>query len=509
MATRGSQDAPDDQYRRNVPAIDKIFTDFGGVNVQSPRNCIGDNELAWCENAMPFSPGNLKTVETYLDIGVDFSTIYTMTAYIAAVPYLFGFASGKLYVVNLTSQALTTITVSDWSASVPVTQAIAYTSSNGVQGILIVGPNGYYDYNITSTGSVTRIAVDAEFTIASYAGRVWVANTNNTVQFTDVASYNSFGGAGGSFLIQDSYIGAGITALFSAFGFLYIFGASSIDQLSNVQVTSGTTSFTRTNIVTTIGVESPSSLVVYNRALMFATNYGLYALSGATPTKISDPIDGLFEPDGGGLGQTPSCGSLVTIFGVQCVCWILQIIDRYTTLYGTNTTRNLIIVFAKGKWFFLYPGFDFACMCSLNGDGNTGATDESNALFGTRASNGELYQMACDLGGTAAQHFIRTKLWDGGQMLFIKEVISAGLGLYYNSDGIAPPATLTVTTDNEFGSTAVSAITSFVESGNWQWLTGSASTMNGKFFGMSILGDNPLITYTHFAEQYRETRQWR
>lgn len=508
MATRGSQDAPDDQYRRNVPAIDKIFTDFGGVNVQSPRNCIGDNELAWCENAMPFSPGNLKTVETYLDIGVDFSTIYTMTAYIAGVPYLFGFAIGHLYAVDLTSQHLTTIAYSSWT-SAPV-QAIPYTSNGGAQGILIVGATGYYDYNISTGSTITPLADGPLNSIAAYAGRVWISGPNsNSIGFTDVNSYSAFSGAGGSFTIQDSYIGQGVTALFSAFGFLYIFGASSIDQLSNVQVTSGTTSFTRTNIVTTIGVESPSSLVVYNRALMFATNYGLYALSGATPTKISDPIDGLFEPDGGGLGQTPSCGSLVTIFGVQCVCWILQIIDRYTTLYGTNTTRNLIIVFAKGKWFFLYPGFDFACMCSLNGDGNTGATDESNALFGTRASNGELYQMACDLGGTAAQHFIRTKLWDGGQMLFIKEVISAGLGLYYNSDGIAPPATLTVTTDNEFGSTAVSAITSFVESGNWQWLTGSASTMNGKFFGMSILGDNPLITYTHFAEQYRETRQWR
>src|SRR5258706_16282937 len=45
---------------RETPAI--IFREFMGMNVQSPRQSINDNQFFWLENVQPIGHGNLPTV---------------------------------------------------------------------------------------------------------------------------------------------------------------------------------------------------------------------------------------------------------------------------------------------------------------------------------------------------------------------------------------------------------------------------------------------------------------
>ena len=89
------------------------------------------------------------------------------------------------------------------------------------------------------------------------------------------------------------------TRLFSASGYLYILGKSSVFVISDVYIPSGATPpapvFTILNVQANIGCDQPASVFVYNRDLMFANNYGLWRLTGVTAEKVSDDIDGTFQ----------------------------------------------------------------------------------------------------------------------------------------------------------------------------------------------------------------------
>jgi hypothetical protein len=417
-----------------------------------------------------------------------------------------------------------------------------FTGTIACTGFNIINPGNSYTVapviadqvsGVTISEAATALAGNTAGTsIASYAGRVWIG-LGRTISYTDVNSYRSFGGAGGSLTITDDYLHANINALYSAFGFLYIFGDDSIDSLSNVQVTAGTTSFSRVNITPSIGTSYPQSIFPFNRSLMFANNYGFFALAGATPQKISDDLDNLFlpgtfitGPNGTPYPYTFIAGS-VQLMGQLCMCWSMRIIDSFTTLYGVNTTRTLLLIFFKGKWFFAYPGFDVQYFVSVPANG----TQILHAW--STGTNPKLYELF-QADPAPLLSFVQTKLWDGDAPIEDKEVTLAGLGVRFGSQ---VNQTLTVTTDNEFESNLVPGIDTSLEFGlsfvnntggvlqfqnstgrnlNFyssseglnQFLFGAANTMGGKFFGMSVTGQQTDITYYLLAEQYRSVTPW-
>lgn len=376
--------------------------------------------------------------------------------------------------------------------------------------------------NATPAGTLNGTA------LAAYAGRVWVAN-GKSISFTDVGSYNSFGGAGGQLTINDAYLNASINALFAANGFLYIFGDDSIDTLSNVQVAGGVTSFSRVNLTASIGTSYQQSIYPYYRSIAFANKYGFYLLSGATPQKISDSLDTLFSPDPVTPNQPAQfvgglVGGSATVFGELCMCWTLRIVDGYTTLYGTNVTRTLIVVFFKGRWFFYYPGFDIGQMVSI-------PTSGTQTLHGYSLT-GQLYELF-SASGTTLLSFMQTKLWDGGDPILDKEVVRAALSLVF---GANVNQMLTVTTDNEYESFPVPSINNpqqaaltfvnnlnlplqftnnsgfslffFAGLGSYGFLQGGSSTQGGKYFGMSVTARQTDLVFSYLAEQFRATRPW-
>ena len=223
-----------------------------------------------------------------------------------------------------------------------------YTSTPTITGLGYSGGSGAVATAVTNSGLTGQA-------IATYAGRVWVA-TGKAISYTDIGQFNSFGGAGGQLTINDSYLAGNVTALESNGGFLYIFGPSSIDVLSNVQVgapgttLAGVTSFSRTNITTSIGTAYPNSVMAYSRSLMFAGADGFYSLSGATPVRISDDISGLFSPSVfvGGMNA-----GMITILGEQCIAWSITYKDVFSGLVTSGTQRTGLIAFSRGKWFML------------------------------------------------------------------------------------------------------------------------------------------------------------
>lgn len=662
-----------------VPSNTLVFREFGGVNVTSPRQSIGDEQFSWLENVMPIAPGNLPVMNVPMYTGVSHAAavIYQCTANITGTDYDFEFLSDGSAFYTAIGTFVSTSFAPAGTFTAP--QAIPYTTSDdGTPGLLIIDPaNGYYDFGLTApltltkisgslaeaeiinpgggytssptatitggggtgaiatttigvrnavlagagtgylagdllamvdgtntdaavmsvttvnsgTGAITAFSIEdqgtytvapsnpvsvtggagsgATFTlnfgvtgidltnpgtgytstptvalsggggtgasasiqlngdlngsaIAAYAGRVWISSGKIT-NYTDIDSYNSFGGAGGSFTINDSYLHNGINALYSANGYLYFFGDDSIDILSNVQVSNGVTTFSRTNITASVGTAFQQSVFPYYRSLMFANQYGIYALSGATPQKISDDIDGLFKP---GIFLGGLVAGAVTIFGELCMCWTMKIVDNFTSLYGGGTTRTILVCYFKQRWFFSSPGFDFVQIASVPSAGG-------QSLFAVSAgAPSKLYQ-AFEANESNTLAFVQTKLWDGGAPIQNKELTRAGLSVIYSA---TVDRTLIVTTDNEFlsqpisqiGSSQVSGITFvnnlnqalqfinnlgqdinfFANAFSYSLEQGASTTNGGKYFGMSVTAHQTDINFPLFAVQYRNTVIW-
>jgi hypothetical protein len=329
--------------------------------------------------------------------------------------------------------------------------------------------------------------------IATYAGRVWIA-TGRSISYTDINSYNSFGGAGGQLTITDSYLHNNITALYSAFQFLYIFGDTSIDALSNVQINSGVTSFSRTNITTSIGTTWPKSIFTYYRQLMFGNSYGFYALSGASPDKISQKIDGLFTSD---VFVSVGQGGTVIINGKLAACWLLRIIDVYTTLYGTNVTRTLLVARLDGRWFFYYPGFDFVAFTSI-------PTNGLATLYGFSSGTGAKLYTLFSQSSTTITSMFQTKLWDGGDSLLQKDGVRAGLEMNVNA---VVNTALTFTVDNEYVSNQVVNITG--PALGFNFLAGINQTNGGKYMGVTCIAQQTDFYYSFVALQYKAGTPWK
>jgi hypothetical protein len=180
--------------------------------------------------------------------------------------------------------------------------------------------------------------------IATFSGRTWIAS-DRTVFYTAADTFNDFYSVSAGFLtITDSTLRTIIYRILSANNFLYVFGEDSINVFSDVRVdsTTGVTLFTNTNVSASVGSKLKHAVFPYFRSILFMNEYGVYALVGATTTKISDPLDGVF----------PLIDFDSEVTGGQCL--INNILCAvYNFKYNDNgTDRWIQAAFFERKWFF-------------------------------------------------------------------------------------------------------------------------------------------------------------
>jgi hypothetical protein len=180
--------------------------------------------------------------------------------------------------------------------------------------------------------------------IATFSGRAWIAS-DRTVFYTAADTYNDFYSISSGFLtISDATLRTNITRILAANNFLYVFGEDSINVFSDVRVdaNTGETLFTNTNVSASVGSNLRNAIFPYFRSVLFMNEYGVYALVGATTTKISDPLDGVF----------PLIDFNSQISGGQCL--INNILCAvYNFRYNDEGTfRWIQAAFFERKWFF-------------------------------------------------------------------------------------------------------------------------------------------------------------
>jgi hypothetical protein len=351
--------------------------------------------------------------------------------------------------------------------------------------------------------------------IATYANRVWIATGTSgkirTVVYSAPNSYTDFtsSGAGGSFIMNDETLHSSIQAFLSANNFLYVFGTDSINVEGDVNVVSGVTTFSNTNISANIGSSQPLSLTTYYRAVWMACSFGIYALYGSTAQKASDALDGIWPL----LDNTkPISAGVVNLFDILCVAFLLPYNDP------VNGYRSLLAIFFNNKWFFASQGTALTYITSVQ-------INNTPTLFATDGT--KMYKLFAD-STYPIQQTIQTKLWNMGDQLSTKEALKIGAEFQVPLQ----PITMTGTLDTEYSSNSYpftfaggNVIQWVNNTGNIvSWTNASGQTVGwiasgftfqtkdvqtaGRYLGLTINASSASEVFTGFHMQFVKRAQW-
>jgi hypothetical protein len=367
------------------------------------------------------------------------------------------------------------------------------SQTNGTATLLYVTVNNGSGSGATATATVIN---QPGIAIASFSGRVWIAQ-DRTIYYTAADSYNDFTSvSAGNITITDATLHGDIIQIISANNFLYIFGTDSINVFSDVRVsTTGVTLFTNTNISASIGSNFKYAIFAYFRSIFFMNRYGIYALVGATTSKISDALDGVF----------PDIDFTAGIYGGQVVinnilCAAFQFVYE---------GRKLQAVFFDRKWFMTYQGeIVVIAPAPVGGQLNMYGTDGTSLV--------KLYSSSTQ--SIATQ--IKTALWALNDPIRDKQALKFGV------EATVPDTeagVLTVTVDNENRSSAGISLTNTV---NWQnnsgeiipWLNNSGTAIGwasvgyqlykydaqqyGKYLGLTVTSNTPNFVINGFQLEH-------
>ena len=378
-----------------------------------------------------------------------------------------------------------------------VTQIVVTNPGAGYTSTPTVSFSGGSGNNAAATGVLTS---DSSVDIASFQGRVWIAQ-GRTVFYSAAGSYNDFVTvSAGNLNLQDDTLHSKITALISANNFLYVFGDDSINVFSDVRVgTTGLTTFTNTNVSASIGSKRIDAIFPYFRSLLFMNDYGVYALVGATTTKLSDSLDGIFPYIN--FTQPISAGE-VLLNNILCAAF------NFTYNDPVNGARSLQAVFFDKKWFLTSQGtLSYITSVPLTGGISMYGTSGTNLvkLYGDTTSN--------------VSSMIQTALWPLTDIIRDKQALKLGVEATLTQGGV-----LNLTVDSEYQSSPTYTLTNYVVWTNYlgntiPWQNNSSQTINwiktggyelfksdaqqyGKYLGYTINSTSPGFTYNTFEMEY-------
>ena len=450
------------QGRRQPPKPDirtVQYRKFKGMNLVDARVAINDDEFTWIENAITIGNGAIQLLPTQgatlatVAAGISSFRCYTLVLAGVSTPVAITVnTDGSMTQVNLSTGAQTAI------GGAGTVSTAADTDIWQASTILIIDPTtGYKSWN----GAALTV-IDATKTgvaVAVFEGRAWIARSGSagrTIEYSAPNTFNSFvaGDGAGSTIITDSQFPGNIVTLRSSLEQLWVLGQGAVETIANV-VSTGTaptvvTTFSITNILAGLGTNSRASVIGYFRALTFASPSGIWALSGVTPQKLSEKIDGM-QP-ALTLGDAPA--ALATIQNYLSLCFLVTYTQSLvpalpTPASGSSAATKLVLVFNQGEWFVATQGaLTWISTGIVNGVTQTWGTDGST-----------LYQLFG--GGTSAVAYkVQSKLYDFGLSTTMKGALR--FGFEYQGQAQIDP---TITLDNESSSQ-----TSDVEYGNAiQW----------------------------------------
>ena len=342
--------------------------------------------------------------------------------------------------------------------------------------------------------------------IATFSGRTWIAD-GRTIYYSAADTYNDFVSVSSGFItLTDSTLRTDIAVIIAANNFLYVFGEDSINVFSDVRVnsTTGETIFTNTNVSASIGSAFKYAIFPYFRSMLFMNRYGIYALVGATTSKISDDIDGVFPNIN---FDKPITSGQVLLNNILCASWTFSYDDN-------GTERKIQAIFFDRKWFFTSQGNTIERTASAVLSGNL-------LLYGTTGQ--DLIKFYSD-SNTAIDAEIVTALWPMGDPIRDKQALKIGIEATLGTN----PVTMDTYVDSENQQSPVIVLSNSIlwlnnsfEQIDWKnnsnqdvlWIADGAQTsgyflyrndakMYGKYLGITINTNATPFTINGFQFEH-------
>jgi hypothetical protein len=391
--------------------------------------------------------------------------------------------------------------------------AVAIVNGGAVTSIVVDNPGSGYTSNptvaITGGGgngasAIAFATVDQNVDIASFQGRVWIAQ-GRTVFYSAAGLYNDFVSvSAGNINLADDTLHSNIKSIISANNFLYVFGENSINVFSDVRVSAtGATLFTNTNVSASVGSRRIDAIFPFFRSLLFANDYGIYALVGATTSKLSDALDGIYPLFD---FTKPVTGGQVLLNNILCAAFQFWYNDP------DSGPRPIQCVFFDKKWFITSQG-TLNYLTSLSNGGGV-------FLYGTNQR--DLIKLYND-GTSNISSKVQTALWPMGDVIRDKQALKLGMEAIFGNLGCY----VTITTDNEngLGNAGYYVATNYIPWQNnngqiiaWQnnsgqeikwlgglhgfWLYKSDAQQYGKYLGFTVTSNSPAFTISTFEYEY-------
>lgn len=381
----------------NPPEIMTI-DQWRGVNQQGRRGSIDDQELWWDENYFPIGPGNLRS-----NWGMG-PKIYTPASGARILRMFFGFIgfptpqfaapppgrfgwmfldNGVVEQVDLDTKAVTTVgniwepIPPQYWASAKVWRPRFFGSVAGQNGGVLFGsPQGLYAWDgqiLTSPGQpapdwLTDIAetdpsgpippmpvgLPGIYCMEVYQSRLFVAG-KDVVSFSAPSNGADFSttNGGGSFGYFGDKLVYSFMDLAASAGYLFVFGDSSTDLISNIQLTGQgtpespfTTNFNYANIDPQVGHRFPRPVGRIGRYFTMYNGAGIFLMQGGDAQEIGEKVTNVFNTLDTSL-YLPTMAP-ATMFGFR----VMLCNGRFTDPFGV--TRNLLLMWhpARGNQFW-------------------------------------------------------------------------------------------------------------------------------------------------------------
>jgi hypothetical protein len=354
----------------------------------------------------------------------------------------------------------------------------------------------------TAATATALLTSDTLSDVASFQGRTWLSQ-GRTVFYSAAGTYNDFiSVSAGNIQITDDTLHSNISALISANNFLYVFGDDSINVFSDVRVTTtGNTLFTNTNVSASTGSVYYDGIFPYFRSLLFINDYGIFALIGATVSKISDALDGIFPL----LDFTqPVSGGQVLVNNILCAAFNVYYNDP------VQGTRPIQLVFFDKKWFVTSQG-TLKRVTPV-------ATSKKLYLYGTGGTN--LLSLYSDNLSSISSK-IQSALWPMQDTIRTKQALKFAVEV---TSSIV--VVLNVTVDSETNTSPTYVMSNLIYWTNylgntiaWKnnsntlipWAGGSGyqlyksdAQQYGKYLGLTITSSNPSFTLNTMEMEYEQ-----
>lgn len=387
-----------------------------------------------------YQAGSLGPLVTVTNAG----TGYTVAPTVAASG---GTGSGATFLATVAGGLITSIIVTNPGSG--------YVATGNVT--LVITPVSGGSGGVATLGTRMPYSIGGS-AIETYQGRIWIVS-NATISFSAPGSAVDFTTAngGGNFTSTDSFLRVKFTQLKQTNGFLYLIGDSSVNYISGVQ-TSGsppTTTFTNQNADPEVGTPWGATPLVFSRNIIFANPFGVQVSYGAAVTKISEPLDGVYNTVANFGSFLPSAAKAI-IFGKKCFILLLPIVDPVSG----QQANKLLLWDGKDKWWAAQQ--DVAL--------NYIQFQEINSVLTTYGTDGNVIYPLFQNPSIAFTKTVQSKLWDKPGSYNLVKAASRLWAMFRYYSALSP--SLSISIDNEKTSNVV---VSNLGPLNAQWLTVSGA----------------------------------